>query len=321
MTRLTRNRVAATTGLTALASVSLGLAFAPAALAAPAAPTAPSTVVVGEKFTVSGVDCAATKTTKPAIVYVDVVAAADVDDLTAEPVISVAGEADGGSWSTVLEFPSTAAPGEYVAFAICEPYDGGESEDGTDWLLYPEFSLALKAAPVTSTPTPTPAPETPAPQAWGPETPAPVNPAPSAIRGVSANTPGVAAQTTTATTKTAVAGEKVVKVYKGFQAYEWVTLTMHSTPQVLGTFQADADGVLTAEFTLAEGTEAGTHTLVLEGPNTYFQESFEVAAASSGSLAYTGASVGLPLALGAGLLVVGGGALVATRRRSGASQA
>ncbi len=80
---------------------------------------------------------------------------------------------------------------------------------------------------------------------------------------------------------------------------------------------------MTAEFTLPAGTDTGTQTLVYEGnQGTYFQESFTVSAAtttassSSSSLAYTGASVALPLGLGAGALTLGGGLVLISRRRS-----
>ncbi|MQA35484.1 hypothetical protein GCU49_18205 [Modestobacter roseus] len=120
----------------------------------------------------------------------------------------------------------------------------------------------------------------------------------------------------------AAAGEKVVRVIKGFQPAEVVTVTLHSTPQTVGTFTADANGVLTAEFTLPAGTPVGDHTLVYNGTVTYYQEAFEVTGAGDPRLAYTGASIALPLALGTGLVALGGGALLVTRRRaSGASQA
>ncbi|MCZ2859900.1 hypothetical protein [Blastococcus sp. VKM Ac-2987] len=303
---MTRNRIAATTGVTALATVSLGLVFAPAALAAVelTAPTAPATVTAAQEFEIEGAECLTTDPDYPA----EVALFADValPEPTEEDFVYTA-PAEDGTWSATVSFPA-GTTGEHEFYAFCDNIYGELPQ------VYAPTIITVTAPPVVTPPS-TPAPETPAPEA----------PKPSAIRGESANTPGVSAQTTAATTKTAVPGQKVVKVYKGFQPFEKVTLTMHSTPQVLGTFTADADGVLEVEFTLPAGTTAGMHTLVLEGPSTYFQEGFQVSGtlttASSDSLAYTGASVGLPLALGAGLLVAGGGALVATRRRAGASQA
>ncbi|MGY2005244.1 hypothetical protein [Blastococcus sp. SYSU DS1024] len=297
MPNRTSKRVAATTGF-AVATVSLGMAFAPAALAADLpALQGSKTAVVGQPYSLSGTGCDAAASTVEAAVYVDVYTAAGAVDPNADPVLTLAGEPENGAWTAVLDFTDAAPAGEYVAFAFCEPYAGNEQ-----YLDYPEFAFTLQAATVVTPPS---------------------TPAPGAIRGESANTPGVGPTTSTAAKSTAP-GQKVVKVIKGFKPGEVVTLTMHSTPTTIGTFTADNDGVITAEFTLAAGTAEGTHTLVYEGnQGTYFQESLVVAAAttSTDSLAYTGASVGLPLALGAGLLVAGGGALVVSRRRAGASQA
>lgn len=98
-------------------------------------------------------------------------------------------------------------------------------------------------------------------------------------------------------------------------------MTLHSTPQTVGTFTADGSGTVTVSFTVPAGTPTGTHTLVYEGDKgTYFQESLTVTAgtsnASSSSLAYTGADVALPLGLGVGALALGSGLVFAARRRS-----
>lgn len=313
MTRLTRTRVAVTTGLT-LTTAGLGLALAPAALAAPLVLPeldAPTQAVVGQPFDVSGTDCDAPDG-ETAIAYVEVYSVANIqseDDL--DPLFGDAVDVTDGAWTAEVVLGADVPAGDYVIWASCEPYDGAEFSD------YDSVQFALGAAPSTPT-TSTPTTATPS------ATPAAT---PGAIRGAAANTPGVApAASSAATTTTPAPGQKVVKVYKGFKPGEKVTLTMHSTPTTLGVFTADANGFVTVTFTVPAGTAAGTHTLVLEGDmGTYFQENITVAAAlttaSSAGLAYTGADVAVPLALGAGLLVVGGGALVASRRRTGATQA
>jgi hypothetical protein len=114
-----------------------------------------------------------------------------------------------------------------------------------------------------------------------------------------------------------------VKVLKGFQPYEKVTLVLHSTPVELGTFTADANGVVTAEFTLPTGTPLGQHTLAYTGDKgSYFEDPLTLTADGK-ALAYTGASIGLPLVGGSVLLAAGAGALVVGRRRrtAGAVQA
>lgn len=319
MSRVSSRRVTVATGL-ALGTTMLGLTFAPAALAAPAelpALQGPSTAVIGQPYVLSGTGCEATSATKPAIVYVDVLAAADADDPTAEPVLSLAGEAEAGDWTATLEFLPAATPGGYVVFALCEPYDGGETDTGADWLTYPQFPFTLEAAPGTPTPTPVTPP---------PTTPVTFSPT-GELRGEAANSPGVSSTKTASTTgASAVQGAKIVKVLTGFKPGEKVTVTLHSDPQTVGTFTADGNGTVTASFTLPAGTVAGEHDLVFEGDQgTYFQESLTVTAATasdSDDLAYTGASIALPLSLGGGLLVAGAGALVALRRRpAGAQQA
>ena len=193
-----------------------------------------------------------------------------------------------GSWTVTTAFPDDMPAGDQLMIAVCEWYTDG---------LYSEFTMTVEGGEV------------------------------GAIRGVEANTPGTKAVSTAKTTNSATPGQKVVRIIEGFQPFEEVTLVMHSTTVVLGTFTADASGVLTAEFTLPAGTTAGTHTFVYEGTVTYFQESFTVTAAldtaSSGKqLAYTGADMTAPITLGLGLLAAGAGALVVSRRRTaGAAQA
>jgi hypothetical protein len=285
------------TGL-ALGTAALGLAMAPAALAADAAtPTAPSSVVAGEKFSVSGTGCFGDPTQQ----NYDPVVTLLTDGVTqnSDDVLFATAPAADGSWTAEVSFPIWTSAGEHVIEVNCDISYYNKQKD----FFYPLVTLDVTAPPVGT------------------------------VRGAEANTEGVATKDTGSTTGASTAlGEKVVKVLTGFQPYEVVTVTLHSTPQTVGTFTADAQGTVTVTFTLPAGTPVGNHTLVYEGDQgTYFQESIAVAAASpaaatataaSGGLAYTGASIALPLALGTGLLAAGGGALLITRRRSaGASQA
>ena len=329
MTRLIRSRVAATAGL-ALGTTALGLAMAPAALALPTglpALVGPHTAVVGVPFEVTGTDCDAPEG-ETATAFVDVYSVADLeaDGETADPLFGDEFEVVGGDWKAAIVFGELAPAGDYVIWASCEPY---VAEEGYESPLYdyPDFEVALSAAPVT--PAPPAPPAQPQPPLPTPSAPVDLQ-APTTVQGVEANTPGVGpvASDTATTDTTPAPGQKVVKVFKGFQPFEKVTLTMHSTPVTLGTFTADANGVVTVEFTVPDGAAAGTHTLVLSGDaGTYFQEAITVAAgtavteAGSNGLAYTGADVAVPLALGGGLLALGGGALLVSRRRAGATQA
>ena len=117
-----------------------------------------------------------------------------------------------GSWSITASFPEDTPAGEILMVAGCD-------QAYMDGFAYQEWTMTVgKAA--------------------------------GAVRGVEANTPGTKSVTTDKTTTSSAPGQKVVRVIAGFQPHEWVTLTMHSTPTVVGKFQADANGVVTAEFTL-----------------------------------------------------------------------
>ena len=116
-------------------------------------------------------------------------------------------------------------------------------------------------------------------------------------------------------------GEKFTASYPGFKPFEVVTLVLHSTPQNVGTFTANASGVVTVSFTIPAGTASGSHSLTMSGSmGTSFAQALKVS--SSRSLAYTGTDVAAPLAIGGTLLLVGAGLTFAARRRkAGAQQA
>ena len=314
MSRTTR--AAALTGMTA-STVATGLLLAPAAFAAPAlaAPTAPSTAVAGAPFEVSGTGCVADDPQNPDW-EAFVVVATDNADFDTEEGLAIAEPADNGSWSTTLAFPADSTGGPHAVYAACATTYAGEPVE------YPEITVTVttgSSTPVTSSPAPTPTPTTTTPTT----TTAPIAPK-GEIRGTQANTPGVASPDKgSATGDSAAPGRKVVKVLTGFKPGEVVTVTLHSTPQTVATATADATGTVTVAFTVPAGTPTGDHTLVYEGSmGTYFQEAFTVTAAaatsnaSSSSLAYTGADIALPLSLGVGALALGGGLVLAARRRS-----
>ncbi|WP_164701079.1 hypothetical protein [Modestobacter sp. KNN46-3] len=285
MSRLSRTRVAVVTGLT-LGTASAGLLLAPAALAAPAAPSvAPSsTLAPGATFTISGAGCT------------------QASDTDAEPMAVITPDSDEPGWGDggpvnadgtwTLELDAPAEVGTYSYRLYCDQYT-------TDF-QYPNVTIT-----VTADGKPAPAP---APAAFVP--------------GAKPNTPGIAATASSATSNVAAPGQKITKTLKGFKAFEKVTLVMHSTPVVLGTWDADANGVVTATFTLPAGTALGTHTLAYDGSDgSHFEETITLTADGK-ALAYTGASVALPLVAGTVLVGAGAGALVLSRRRTaGATQA
>lgn len=308
MTALSRSRVAVATGLT-VGTAAASLAFATVASAAElTAPVAPTSVAAGAEFTVTGTGCMTVEEDYPAYAVVLTDAATDTDEIAI-------GEADAeGNWSVTLSFPADVALGAHELGALCDNTYAGEP------LEYPIVGITVTAAVTT----PPPAGD----QQAKVETPASTTTATGAIRGASANTPGIVAKSSSVSASELAPGKQVTRVLTGFKPFERVTLTMHSTPVVLGTFEADANGVVTATYTIPAGAAAGEHTFVYEGDmGSYFQETLRVgsgtAVATAGSgLAYTGADVAVPLALGGALVLAGGGALlVARRRNTGATQA
>ena len=280
MSRTTTSRLA-TAGMLTLATGLAGLVLAPGASASDTLPAVKlSTTTVAPGGQFT---ISGTGCVSPADADYDAIATVMSQD---GDIVEQAEPKADGSWSLTTSFPKDIAVGDQLMVATCDWYTGGVG--------YPEWTIKV-----------------------GNQAAAEVG----AIRGVEANTPGTKPVTTDKTTGDKSApGQKVVKVIAGFQPFEKVTLVLHSTPTTLGTFTADAKGVLTVEFTLPAGTPVGTHTLVFDGTTTYYQESLQVAAAGK-TLAYTGADMTVPLTLGVGLVLAGAGALVVSRRKAaGASQ-
>lgn len=151
----------------------------------------------------------------------------------------------------------------------------------------------------TTEPTPTTQPTdgatpTPTTEPTAGATPAPANPV---AFGQSEVAPGA--------TQTATAG--------GFTPGETVSAVMHSDPVSVGTFVADAEGVVSAQFIVPANTPAGEHRLVLTGQTSSLvaEGTFAVAAASPaavfGALASTGTDANRWFLSGLVLLVAGAG--------------
>ena len=291
MSRTSRPRAVVATGLT-LGTAAAGLFLAPVASAAVTPTvTAPATVVAGADFTVSGTGCVGTEL-NPTQVWVY---SNDPDEVV-DGVVDTAAD---GSWTVQVHFAATAQPDTYPVWADCISYDGSADFE------YDELFTDVTAPAPAGTPT---APTT---------TPvATSTPAPVFTPGAKPNTPGVSSTSTGTTTGSAAApGQKVVKVLKGFKPGEKVTVVLHSAPVEVGVFTADANGVVTIEFTVPAGTPLGTHTLAYQGDaGTYFEEAL-VLTADGKALAYTGASIAMPLIGGSVLVAAGAGALLVTRRR------
>ena len=133
---------------------------------------------------------------------------------------------------------------------------------------------------------------------------------------------------------TLAAGQKLTITGTGFDAAEQVTITVHSTPVVLGTVVTDGVGTVTATIVLPASLAAGSHELTLAGASTSGVYAFTVVAAApttsptptpapttgggssdDPSLAHTGADLMLPGAVALLLLVIGTALVAGARRR------
>lgn len=154
----------------------------------------------------------------------------------------------------------------------------------------------------TATPTPTPTPTAPGSEPTAPPT-LPTTPPVESDPGVSIAEPTVGAP-----------GETFVFSASGFDPYEYVGLSIYSTPQFLGWFAADGSGTVTAHVTLPASLPSGSHTLVALG-DTSGRVAVLPVAVPSPALATTGAD-GITVALLGGVLLVGGLVTLGAARRT-----
>ncbi|MGY1803629.1 hypothetical protein ACI78T_10135 [Blastococcus sp. SYSU D00922] len=188
-----------------------------------------------------------------------------------------------GNWSVQLTLPATLPSGKYTVSAYCGTYNGD--------IAYPQVQATVGAGAATVT---------------------------KATNGVVT----VTAAPGQSLTPDAPAAPGEVRVLKltGYAPGEVVKLVLHSTPRTIGTFTADAQGVVTARFSVPAGTPAGAHELKVTRADGSVV-SYPVSVAAGKRLASTGADVTVPLIAGSALVVAGAGALVASRRRaSGAAR-
>jgi LPXTG-motif cell wall-anchored protein len=271
------------------AALTLGTAAATLLLGAPAASAADlpaptisaTTIAPGQSVTISGTGCVEPGT-GTAVLPAGIIIAGD-----SGLELGDGGRAqEGGSWTITTSIGAGSTLGAHQILVTCDRYDGEAA--------YPPIAITVGTATTTATPAPAPKP-----LATGDRT---------TYNKVTAGTPFTL-------------GERFSASYPGFKPYEVVTLVLHSTPQNVGTFTANASGVVTVSFTIPAGTVGGSHELTMSGNlGTSFAQALKVA--PSRSLAYTGTDVTTPLAVGGSLLLVGGALLVAARRRSaGAPQA
>ena len=117
-------------------------------------------------------------------------------------------------------------------------------------------------------------------------------------------------------------GEALTLTGSGYTAGATITITIESTPLVLGTTVADGTGAFTTTVSIPTTFAAGRHTVKATGEGaggSTIVLSAAVTVASSGSgHPFTGANVGPPVLVGVGLILVGMVLIVTVRRRRSA---
>jgi hypothetical protein len=136
-----------------------------------------------------------------------------------------------------------------------------------------------------------------------------------------------AAPTAEASDTKVVPGQPITVSGTDWQAGSDVTISFLSTPLFLGTGTVGPEGTFSAKVTIPSDASAGAHTLRVSGddrdgvPATVGIAIQVVAAAAeeevdTGGLAFTGTNISIGLLIVAGLLIAGGLALWAARRRN-----
>lgn len=119
-------------------------------------------------------------------------------------------------------------------------------------------------------------------------------------------------------------GDDVPVSGSGFAANSQIVITIESTPRTLDRVQADADGTFSVEVAIPIDMPAGQHTLKAsgvtpDGAPQVLSTPITVAGDAVGEverLAFTGVNAAAAVAVAVTLMVLGGGALLVTRRRT-----
>ena len=145
-------------------------------------------------------------------------------------------------------------------FKSCAP--GENCADSFGPTSTPSSSTPDTSAPATSAPA-TSAPATSAPSSSTPDTTAPTTGPPPALATVRALP---VAPTPIVADATISTGEEITISFGGFTPFEFVQLIVASTPQVIGSGYADAQGVVTLRGNLPSNLSSGNHTLAVFAP-------------------------------------------------------
>jgi hypothetical protein len=188
---------------------------------------------------------------------------------------------------------------------------------GTWQVVYPAGSSSLPTGSSSPSPSPSHSPSpssSPTPTTNPSATPSPSpTPTPSPSPSASPTSSAVVATGSSGTlgsNPTLAAGDNVTLQVAGFTVGESVGVTLHSTPQTLPPVSADSTGKVGYQFTVGSDLPAGAHTLVFLGATSGKTQTWAFtvaaaqitdpvpAAASSGSLPFTGTNSGRTLIVG-----------------------
>jgi hypothetical protein len=268
----------------------------------------------------------------------------DLADVTDLSTVSLSGEFAAGQTLTAVASSTTEGAvltytwvgGSYRPQTLDKTYlvVEGDLAGGVSVHVTASAPHHLRTYGTASTRDPAPAPteteapaptETEAPAPAPTETPAPAEEAVADLAQTGGVTPAPAQTAAKISPDTAngpaatsfVAGGTIPIAMSGFAPFEVVDIWLYSTPVLLGTLTADADGAISGSFTVPAGTPAGTHHIVLfdEAGTQYTSVDLTVTASASASeLAATGASLS-PLWFALVIMVLGGVAVLVGRGR------
>ena len=136
----------------------------------------------------------------------------------------------------------------------------------------PDTSAPSSSTPATSAPSSS-TPDTSAPSSSTPSTSTPSTSTPSSSTSTTVPPPALAtvqalpvAPTPIVADATISTGEEITVSFGGFTPFEFVQLIVASTPQVIGSGYADAQGVVTLRGNLPSNLASGNHTLAVFAP-------------------------------------------------------
>jgi uncharacterized membrane protein (DUF485 family) len=179
------------------------------------------------------------------------------------------------------------------------------------------FAAGTTLVQETSEPAPSPKPS-PTPSATPTPTTVPATELAQTEGPIPASVVGAKSDRVTTPTATLVVGASIPVSGEGFAPFEVVDIWLHSTPVLLGTLTADAQGRISGSFAMPSGLPTGIHHVVLVDEAGVSYTSADLVVTTTATLASTGSDLSSGW-FALSLMVLGGLALTVTARRRTAS--